>query len=158
MTAPADSYAITWSPSGTTYDPQTKYNEHIYDVFIKWRRALVFAMYPELNHNGNIHYHGIITVLDKIAWYKRLLPQMKRKGFVVIKKMGTPAKWMEYITKDKTINETLFTPYPLTKEQLPKNTKQKPTPDLDYSTGILKWIGDLKSPKEENNSLNSLKK
>lgn len=78
MTETLVKYAFTWSPKGVTYDPQTKYNEHIFDVFNKWRRALEFAIYPELNNNGNIHYHGIIQIRDKIAWYKRLLPFVKK--------------------------------------------------------------------------------
>lgn len=144
-------YAITWSPKGTTYDPQTKYNEHIYDVFNKWAKALNFAIFPELNNNGNIHYHGVIRIIDKIAWYRRLLPLVKHKGFVLIKRIDNWEKWTTYITKDVDINKILFDPYPLTTNNLPKRTRQRPTPDLDYEIGILKWISsrDREIPNEE---------
>lgn len=56
-------------------------------------------MYPELNHNGRIHFHGVIHIYDKVKWYKQCLPKLKFYGMVCIKPYPD-FKWMEYIQKD----------------------------------------------------------
>lgn len=132
-------YALTWAPRGTTIDPLTKYYEYIESIFRKWRPALDFAIYPELNASGNIHYHACMTVLDKIAWYRRLLPQLKRKGFVCIRKI-TSDKWKEYCEKDRETFSKVFIPYPLTPQNFPRKVKEKHKPDLDYGIGIMKFL------------------
>lgn len=132
-----EKYAFTWSPKGTTYDPDIKNNEIIYDIFRRWRHAMEFMITPELNKNGNIHYHGIIAIRDKIAWYKRLLPELKRKGFVLIKSIDDYDKWFAYIKKDYEVKKAVFTQYEITQDTIPKRTKAKPCPDLEYGCPIL---------------------
>lgn len=135
--------ALTWVPRGETYDPQRKFEQHQYEIFVKWRSPAVrFEIYPELTLAGNIHYHGIVQVLDKIAWYKRLLPAMKKKGFVKIKQIDNLEKWYKYIKKEYEENQKIFNPIPLMNSNIPKRTKEKPTPDLDYGV-FEKYIGTI---------------
>lgn len=80
---------ITWSPRPSTlhYSQEKNYVNHIHDIFFDFHTCMSkFALTPELNVNGNIHYHGWFVVKDSYRLYKYVIPRMKRQGFVSISK------------------------------------------------------------------------
>jgi hypothetical protein len=60
-------------------------------------------IYPEVTLAGNIHYHGLFNISDKIKWYKSVLPTLKRNGFVKVVKVVERHrdKWVRYIVKER---------------------------------------------------------
>lgn len=62
--------------------------------------ATDWKMYPELTTDGNLHYHGILAIRDKVKWYKKVLPTFKRNGFVKLKKVFDLDEWIAYCRKD----------------------------------------------------------
>lgn len=77
----------------------------------------LFEIYPEMTEEGNLHYHLICLIKDKIKWYKSVLPSFKRNGFVKIKKIFNIDKWREYCNKERaTMEELLGVKIPLTRE------------------------------------------
>lgn len=84
-------YLITWTPN-----PKRLHFKYDMIKNHKWFRRTVFqqcgkcvnllCMIPEFNLNGNIHYHGFFQLKDKVKWFKKALPCMKRIGFVKISK------------------------------------------------------------------------
>ncbi len=119
--------AITWSPKGDTITPKWSLHYYLYYYFASWHRGLKsFTLYPELNHAGNIHFHGTIQIGDKVKWYKSLLPALKRKGFVKIKIIDNLDKWTNYIQKDWLANMLIFDiNKPITRETVPSKTNIK---------------------------------
>lgn len=68
-----------------------------------------YEIFPELTLQGNIHFHGILEINDKIKWYKKVLPSLKYMGFVLIK--PKPDKnWEKYMSKDSGIMEVILKP------------------------------------------------
>ena len=53
--------------------------------------------------SGNIHYHGLFSISDKIKWYKSVLPTLKRNGYVKVVKVVEKHrdKWVKYIVKER---------------------------------------------------------
>ena len=91
--------AFTWSPKKIpVIDTFLQYCATI-SLIRNLDKCAKYRMYPELNKNGNIHYHGIIHVTDKVKWYKSVLPQFKYNGFVLIKSHPDQG-WLDYINKD----------------------------------------------------------
>lgn len=67
-------------------------------------RSCRFELFPEWRHaTGDIHYHGIIWIVDTIKWLKQTLPSLKGHGFVLIKKIDNYSKWEEYCIKERGV-------------------------------------------------------
>lgn len=84
-------FLFTWTPCPKKlpfkYDMVKNYKYHIKFFFSQWQRPMHrFAIVPEFNLNGNIHYHGWFQLCDTAKWYKSVLPQMKRSGYVKVNK------------------------------------------------------------------------
>lgn len=94
--------AFTWSPKKSTRQAKWGLIWDIENYFIDFTLCCKSAIImPELNKNGNLHYHGTIVIKDKIKWYKVILPKLKKDGFVLIKSIDDMQKWTEYINKTK---------------------------------------------------------
>lgn len=96
------SLAFTWSPAPATYapyvDPEKQYDA-CFSIVKKLSKCSKFVAYAELNQNGNIHFHAIVQLHDKVKWYKSVLPTFKRTGFVVMK-FNVDEQWHKYISKE----------------------------------------------------------
>lgn len=105
----ATSIAFTWSPNPKIFkgiSPNFQFHDTL--PYIKQLRTCSsFIIYPELNKQGNIHYHGLIHIMDKVKWYKKVLPTLKYKGFVLIKSKIDEG-WLKYIEKEKSTMESIL--------------------------------------------------
>lgn len=103
--------AITWVPNPNTllkrmYSPGKQLDA------CKWfmdqlHKCTIYQMYPEMTIAGNIHFHGLIEITDKVKWYKSVQPTLKRNGFVLIKS-NVDQGWIDYIRKDMEDMKTIF--------------------------------------------------
>lgn len=72
-------------------------------------RSCKFELFPEWRHaTGDIHYHGIIRIVDHIKWLKQTLPSLKGHGFILIKKIDNKSKWDEYCKKERDISKGIL--------------------------------------------------
>lgn len=97
-----ESLAFTWvpDPKHLGIDPIFQYNNCSSSLHNLQLCCYDYEIYPELTLNGNIHFHGIITIKDKYKWHKKVLPTFKYSGYVNIK--TNPDKgWIEYMSKDQ---------------------------------------------------------
>lgn len=101
--------ALTWvpNPKDIGIKPIFQFESTIGSIVNLGLCCDYYEMYPELTVAGNIHYHGVIRVKDKIKWYKKVLPTLRYKGYVCVKK-DPDEKWKEYIRKDKDIMERIL--------------------------------------------------
>jgi len=96
---------FTYSPNPNrkywSRDQMKNYKIHIRNYFSQFPKCFKrFAMCPELNLQGNIHYHGWYVVKDHVKWLKHLLPSMKFGGFFKANKLVDKDKGLKYYTKD----------------------------------------------------------
>lgn len=99
--------AFTWSPKPVPIiDPFLQYVATL-SLIKNLDRCAEYRIYPELNKQGNIHYHGIIHITDKVKWYKSVLPQFKYNGYVVIK-TDPDDGWLKYIIKDAEVMSAIL--------------------------------------------------
>lgn len=103
------------NPRKCGIDQYRNYMDHLWVVFSKFSRCMSeFVVSPELNENGNIHYHGWFVLKDKVKFYKHVLPAMKKLGFVKISKLKhRNAEWDYYCQKDYEIMKELCQPIPV---------------------------------------------
>ena len=90
------------------------------------------VIYPELTLQGNIHYHALFKITDKVKWFKSVLPTFKRNGFVKVVACNEnhKDKWLSYIRKEAEVMIPILS---LTEEQFTKEkglnlTFKKPVP------------------------------
>lgn len=82
-------------------NPLIQFQTTIYQVVRLLRKACSkFEIYPECHDNGDIHYHCILTIKDKVKWFKQCLPTFKRNGHVKVKLIFDYDVWEEYCNKD----------------------------------------------------------
>lgn len=108
--------AFTWTPDPKKIrgvKPQFQYDECVSTLCNLNMCCYDFVVSPELNVNGNIHFHGILDIKDKVKWYKKVLPSFKYMGFVLVKP-NPDTKWKWYIFKDKDLMSKLLKNYPFT--------------------------------------------
>ncbi len=93
--------ALTWSPNNklNTPDPVFCYDNQA-QFFGGWHRYMDYIICPEIGDTGHFHWHMVIHVKDKIKWYKKLLPELRYKGYVLIK-TRVDSGWAVYMTKDE---------------------------------------------------------
>lgn len=65
------------------------------------KKYFEYLIYPECNKQGNIHFHGIIKIYDRVKWFRKILPLFKYNGFVFIKSGDISHQWHKYIAKDE---------------------------------------------------------
>lgn len=105
-----DPRAFTWSPNPKLFrsiDPQVQFCETMQTIKYLANCCNKLYIYPELNQNGRIHYHGVLYITDKVKWYKSVLPKFKYTGFVMIK-TEINEHWDEYIKKDSAMMEEIL--------------------------------------------------
>lgn len=92
---------FTWTPKPLDGDQESLYDLHLIQLFNKWRYCMsTFAVCPELNLNGCIHYHGWYQMKDELKWYKQILPTMKGLGFFKPTEVKyRDSTWNEYYHK-----------------------------------------------------------
>lgn len=112
------SLAFTWSPDPKRFKgvrPEYQLYDTLPIIRLLRQCSKSFIIYPELNIQGNIHYHGIIDISDKIKWHKKVLPSFKFHGFVVLKTIFDLNQWNDYIKKDREVMKDIInTELPLT--------------------------------------------
>lgn len=119
--------AFTWCPNNAfhTNDPQLGYSMAIQVLKNIRLVSKNFVIYPELTHQGNIHFHGKIYISDPIKWFKSVLPKLKKNGFVKIK-TNLNVGWDEYCGKQWDIfKDVLDLDKPIDYEYLSKIRKLK---------------------------------
>lgn len=71
-----------------------------------------YYVYPELDDNGRLHYHGTIMVQDMVKWKKSVLPSFKRVlGFTKVKTIvdePNEKKWHEYCSKEWELTQEIL--------------------------------------------------
>lgn len=141
-----ETYLITVSPKGVTKNVNYAYVDHVNSYFSLFKYCMEdFKLWPELNSNGNLHWHGYIVIKDKVRWFKKVLPHMKYNCMVRIEKLhGELSKAIEYSKKDeklmsKVISKKLAVPLDLEflkthkPKELNKELDPKPSPLItDY--------------------------
>lgn len=132
-------YLFTYSPSGTTKNYDFNYAEHYKCFFSLWHHCmLTYEINPELNQNGNLHYHGYFSIKDRFKWYKKVLPKMKYNGFIKIDLVKNDFnKAIEYARKDRTLMLKLIQqrPLPITHNDFKfLENKEKNKTIIDYLT------------------------
>lgn len=103
------SLAFTWVPNPKDLGVRPRFQ---YDNCIQSIRNLKlccdsYEIYPEMTIAGNIHFHGVLNIKDKVKWFKKILPTFKYHGYVCIKP-NPDKKWFEYMSKDKEMMEKLL--------------------------------------------------
>lgn len=102
--------AFTWSPDPSKFyyiDVKMQFSDTV--TFIRnLDLCSTYEIYPELNANGNIHYHGTVCLTDKIKWYKSVLPKFRYYGMVKIKDKNLNEGWNQYIQKDSIMMTKLL--------------------------------------------------
>lgn len=97
-------YAITICPKPMYY--ANTYNAELLNTIDVIRGAMKYSidyvLYVELTIEGHIHYHGWFNIKDKIKYYKKTLPTLKRLGFIKIKSRVDEG-WMKYCLKDQEV-------------------------------------------------------
>lgn len=119
--------AFTWCPNNSfhTNDPKLGYSMAIQVLKNIRLVSKNFVIYPELTHQGNIHFHGKIYVQDAVKWFKSVLPKIKKNGYVKIK-TNLNQTWDEYCGKQWDIfKEVLDLDNPIDYEYLSKIKKLK---------------------------------
>lgn len=138
--------AITWVPNPNTllkrmYSP-TKQLDACKYLLDKLNKCTTYQMYPEMTLAGNIHFHGLIEITDKIKWYKSVYPTLKRNGFVLVKS-NVDQGWIDYIRKDSETMKQLFKiDLPISKPFRQRKVRTQAEKDQDIIDALeLDWKG-----------------
>lgn len=136
-------YAFTWSPDPKkleltrvhrgyhAIDNFKSYEFHIKYIFRYLAMCTTdFVMFPELNKQGNIHYHGTLYMTDnqRINFYKNKMKHFRKLGYILVKGRDINQKWTDYQSKDEEMMSEVLNPLPvplLRSEYLNNNDKVK---------------------------------
>lgn len=143
--------AITISPPNRI----DKYNslDYIYksdalyiDKYLR-KCSIFYTIYPELDISGRLHYHGIITLKDRVKFYRAVLPAFNLLGFTLVKAVFEESKWLKYITKDWETTQKILkiTDY----IHWEKRTKPKKTPIKDENNKLIGYGFLIEEDSEE---------
>lgn len=103
---------LTWSPDPKHHRGIVKPRDQFltYDWVINLlAKSCTGILSPELNKNGNIHYHAVLTIQDPAKWYTHTLPAMKKVGFTCVKQItNTYDKVYNYVLKEAKLNQKIF--------------------------------------------------
>lgn len=107
-------FYFTWSPNPAKYPfscPKLQFEQSFRDLRIAISCWDKWALSPECNSNGNIHYHGYFSFKDKdsykVRWYSKGLPKLKYNGLVKINKVHTKLD-DTYMTKQRFIMQQVL--------------------------------------------------
>lgn len=94
--------AFTWvpDPKEIGISPKFQYCDTLGSIRNLNMCCEKYVIYPECTKQGNIHFHGILKINDKVKWYKKVLPSFKYHGYVCIKNQDINDQWVDYISKD----------------------------------------------------------
>lgn len=136
-------YAFTLSPSPEyirARTPMAQFQE-LLPYICRMKQSCAGVITPELNLNGNIHFHGSILIKDKIKFYKHTLPMLKKVGFCLMRRIDDMSKWTEYIKKDIEVMKGILDleSLPLDLEKIKyRQVQMLAEPSLDH--GILEYF------------------
>lgn len=80
------------------------------------QKVFTFTIYPELGPTGRLHWHGIITIKDPLAFYTNLFRITIHNTFE-IDTIKDEDEWFTYYTKGKQYMENSGLHYPITHEK-----------------------------------------
>ncbi|AXH78056.1 MAG: putative replicase [Cressdnaviricota sp.] len=114
-----DVYLLTCSPNPNVKGRKSQHIHYQYssDIFTTLsdidRCCITFCVVPEMNKNGQIHYHGWMQITDFVKYYKSTLRKLTKLGFckIVIAKNYKKAL-KEYYKKDIGKCPELYEPMP----------------------------------------------
>lgn len=76
--------------------------------------ALIF---PELTLNGRIHFHGVIKVVDRAAYFRSIARLKYKLGHNLFKLIDNVEKWKLYCLKDVATMERILRNTDIAKEK-----------------------------------------
>jgi len=115
---------VTLNRSLRKYSPDEQYTKSfmpLADLLHRFKKTLVY----ELTQNGDIHYHGIISldvkyknvhIRDMIIFIQNLFRGSKIFGYVCVKQVTDYNKWKEYILKDVQKSKDRLGIFPIFKD------------------------------------------
>lgn len=119
--------ALTWAPNAKLF-PQIKPIKQFYEhlkILHNLNKSCHYEIYPEFHLSGNLHYHFIIKIFDKIKWFKHTLVKLRHHGFVYPKPIDNYVGWHKYINKDKLItSDVLDCKVPITNTLTPFDQRE----------------------------------
>lgn len=152
-----DALAITWAPRPLDLDPIGQLQHYTENLRQLLNLCCSCQISPELFVNGSLHFHITARLIKKsyrIAFYKHVLPAMRRQGFVKIKKIDDLVQWVKYCSKDDEImKEILNMDLPLTRDsKIFKRERHKKCrsripehKEVKFEGNIIKQCDDLAS-------------
>lgn len=101
--------AFTWSPANICQriDPQDSFKLQIEHIRLLRLCCDKVDLYPEMFLNGGLHWHGTLHITDKIKWYKKILPNFRKHGMVVVKS-NPDETWNRYQSKEWIMMQELL--------------------------------------------------
>lgn len=112
----------------------TEDSANINSIF-RYSRIKTYLIYPELDHKGRLHYHGIINlgVNEYIRFYKHSIHKLSQIGYVDVKKINSfidNLRWVIYMSKEWGITKDILSiNEPIMKH---KTTKIKSYKGINY--------------------------
>lgn len=116
MEIPKIYYALTWNPNPKSFINNEEYEidlfkEHL--QYIEYISKYVKFIVPEFSDNYKLHYHGLAEVQSdtEFVQYYNKLKKLKRRGFILNKKILTEAglqKWILYCGKTWSRTRTIL--------------------------------------------------
>lgn len=107
---------------------------------------------PEFTLNGQIHYHGMIEVKDRVKYFKLIRYWRKQLGHNLFKTITNRPEWEKYISKDidvvkqlikNNIDLPLFVPYNRNKIVLKTETRKSFFKEMIETPNIQERVNKL---------------
>lgn len=138
----SQSLALTVSPKPIVGDYLEKYHTEFLPIIVRFLRRCSkrYIMYPEFTDTGRLHFHGLVDVIDKVAFCKGI-PLLQRLGFVKIDKirtLGDRLRWIIYISKDRATLGALNIKEPIYPRKPIRSRKKLET--LQLSTNLTRFL------------------
>jgi len=144
-----------------THKPLSQFNEtapHLCKTL--GRMGVLYVIFPEFRLlTGDIHYHGVLKVIDKVRYQKNRY-ELKRYGYTCFKFIDNIDKWISYITKDYEVNQKTLGTSHITREnydqyesQIMKMKAEKALSDAKLK---MQMADKLKISNEEMHELDEL--
>lgn len=71
-------------------------------------RSCDYCIVPEWRTgSGEIHYHGVIIIKDKVKWLRSTRGCLVNLGFLKLKSIDNMQKWMKYFLKEVVVAEEI---------------------------------------------------
>ena len=107
-------YAVTLNPE----DDHQEWSalDRLSDFYHKQKKILTFMLKDsahldlmvELSPNGRLHFHGYLTLYDKIAFYLNVVHNLSKKYSIKIDTLTSDGKWKEYIEKQADLHQHMM--------------------------------------------------